>query len=414
MCAKIIPFKAIRPVRDKAHLVATRPYYSYTKQILTAKLIHNPYSFIHIINPEFRKSDKTEPNTVARFEKVKGKFNEFRKKGIFLKDKHPSFYLYRQTAGDHQFVGLIAGASIDEYNNGKIKIHEETISAREETFKLYLDVCGFNAEPVLLAYRENKEIMQLQDTLMTARPEYEYTSTDSLKHEVWIIDDEEMIHALSTNFASVENLYIADGHHRCASSALLSNEQEIKNPTTGQHQGLGSFMACLIPEGSLKIYDFNRLVADLNGRSPEEIIELLEANFIVTKAKKETRPTIKHEFTMYLNSKWYKLKLITPPLSENPTDHLDPRILSKLILHPILGITDLKTDSRILFLNGKNGMKGLQKKVDSGFAKIAFGLFPVSVRDLMHVADTNNIMPPKSTYIEPKLRSGLTIYELQD
>ena len=412
MCAKIIPFKAIRPARDKAHLVATRPYYSYTKQILKAKLIHNPYSFIHIINPEFRKADKTEPNTIGRFEKVRDKFNQFRDEGIFIQDEKPSFYLYRQSANDHEFVGLIVGASIDEYNKGEIKIHEETISAREETFKMYLDVCGFNAEPVLLAYKENREIMQLQKGLMSKRPEYEYTSTDTLKHELWVIDQPDLVQELAHQFETVKNLYIADGHHRCASSALLGNERLVENNFLNEKLSSSYFMAYLIPEGSLKIYDFNRLVSDLNNRSAEEIIVMLEDSFEVSLMKKEFRPTKKHEFAMYLHSKWYKLNLIQLPTSDNPTDHLDPRILSKLILHPILGIKDLKTDSRISFLNGKTGMKGLQKKVDSGLAKIAFGLYPVSVRDLMHVADTNNIMPPKSTYIEPKLRSGLTVYEL--
>ena len=412
MCAKIVPFKAIRPVRDKAHLVATRPYYSYTKQILKAKLIHNPYSFIHIINPEFRKADKTEPNTIERFEKVRDKFNQFRKEGIFVQDDIPSFYMYRQTANDHQFVGLIVGASIDEYNKGKIKIHEETISAREETFKMYLDVCGFNAEPVLLAYKENKEIMQLQKGLMSKSPEYEYTSTDTLKHELWVIDQPEVIQELTHQFDAINNLYIADGHHRCASSALLGNERLAANNVANRNLGSSYFMAYLIPEGSLKIYDFNRLVSDLNNRSVEEIIAMLENSFEVSRMKKVFRPNKKHEFAMYLQGNWYKLNLIQLPTSDNPTDHLDPRILSKLILHPILGIKDLKTDSRISFLNGKTGMKGLQKKVDNGLAKIAFGLYPVSVRDLMHVADTNNIMPPKSTYIEPKLRSGLTVYKL--
>ncbi len=412
MCAKIVPFKAIRPVRDKAHLVATRPYYSYTKQILKAKLIHNPYSFIHIINPEFRKADKTEPNTIERFEKVRDKFNQFRKEGIFVQDDIPSFYMYRQTANDHEFVGLIVGASIDEYNKGKIKIHEETISAREETFKMYLDVCGFNAEPVLLAYKENKEIMQLQKGLMSKRPEYEYTSTDTLKHELWVIDQPQVIQELTHQFDAINNLYIADGHHRCASSALLGNERLAANNVANRNLGSSYFMAYLIPEGSLKIYDFNRLVSDLNNRSVEEIIAMLENSFEVSRMKKVFRPNKKHEFAMYLQGNWYKLNLIQLPTSDNPTDHLDPRILSKLILHPILGIKDLKTDSRISFLNGKTGMKGLQKKVDNGLAKIAFGLYPVSVRDLMHVADTNNIMPPKSTYIEPKLRSGLTVYKL--
>jgi uncharacterized protein (DUF1015 family) len=413
MCAKIIPFKAIRPVRDKVHLVATRPYYSYTKQILTAKLIQNPYSFIHIINPEFKKSDRTKPNTIERFEKVRGKYAEFCDRGIFCQDQEDSFYLYRQTTTEQEFIGLIAGASVEEYNSGCIKIHEQTLPSREETFKMYLDVCGFNAEPVLLAHKDKQDIMDIYLGVMLNRPEYEYTSTDRVKHELWVISEPAIIQKITENFKEVKGLYIADGHHRSASSALLGEMRSAANP---DHQGTerhNYFMACLISENLLKIYDYNRLVSDLSGLSVNEVLEKLAHNFKIQKAPKRFKPREKSEFSMYLDGQWYQLNLnTTTPRSVNPSELLDSRILSKLVLGPILGITDIQNDPRISFLNGKSGMKGLEKKVNKGLAKIAFGLYPVSVRDLMHVADTNNMMPPKSTYIEPKLRSGLTIYEL--
>jgi len=412
MCAKIIPFKAIRPVRDKVHLVATRPYYSYTKQILTAKLIQNPYSFIHIINPEFKKSDKTQPNTVERFEKVSGKFTEFCENGVFLQENETSFYLYRQSSEEHQFVGLIAGASVEEYNAGKIKIHEQTLPSREQTFKMYLDVCGFNAEPVLLAHKDKTDLVGIYSIIMAERPEYEYSSTDRVKHELWVISDRNLIHEISESFNAIDHLYIADGHHRSSSSALLGEMRKEKNQSHTGKENYNYFMAYLISEKLLKIYDFNRMVADLNGLSSEQILDSLRLEFTVSKAKKRYKPTGKGEFSMYLDGQWYRLLLKNEPNIDNPAEQLDTRILSKLVLDPILGIKDIQNDSRISFLNGKSGMKGLEQRVNRGLAKIAFGLYPVSVRDLMHVADTNNMMPPKSTYIEPKLRSGLTIYEL--
>ena len=395
------------------HLVATRPYYSYTKQILTAKLIQNPYSFIHIINPEFKKSDRTKPNTIERFEKVRGKYAEFCERGIFCQDQEDSFYLYRQTTTEQEFIGLIAGASVEEYNSGYIKIHEQTLPSREETFKMYLDVCGFNAEPVLLAHKDKQDIMDIYLGVMLNRPEYEFTSTDRVKHELWVISEPAIIQKITENFKEVKGLYIADGHHRSASSALLGEMRSAANP---DHQGAerhNYFMACLISENLLKIYDYNRLVSDLNGLSVNEVLEKLAHNFKIQKAAKRFKPREKSEFSMYLNGQWYQLNLnTTTPRSVNPSELLDSRVLSKLVLGPILGITDIQNDPRISFLNGKSGMKGLEKKVNKGLAQIAFGLYPVSVRDLMHVADTNNMMPPKSTYIEPKLRSGLTIYEL--
>jgi len=413
MCAKIIPFKAIRPVRDKVHLVATRPYYSYTKQILTAKLIHNPYSFIHIINPEFKKSDKTKPNTIERFEKVRGKYAEFCNKGIFCQDQKTSFYLYRQTTAEQEFVGLIAGASVEEYKSGQIKIHEQTLPNREETFKMYLDVCGFNAEPVLLAHKDKEDLTDIYLDIMLNRPEYEYTSTDKVKHELWIVSEPAIIKNITDGFNKIKNLYIADGHHRSSSSALLGEMRCAANPDHKGNERYNYFMAFLISENLLKIYDYNRLVSDLNGLSADEVLEKLRINFNIKKARKRFKPREKSEFSMFLNGQWYQLNLNNAtPSSANPAEHLDSRILSKLVLGPILGITDIQNDPRISFLNGKSGMQGLEKKVNKGLAQIAFGLYPVSVRDLMHVADTNNMMPPKSTYIEPKLRSGLTIYEL--
>ncbi len=414
MCARIRPFRAIRPVRDKVHLVASRPYYTYSKQILNAKLIENPYTFIHIINPEFRKSDKTEPNSVERFQKVKSKFDEFIEKQIFIKDGTPSYYLYRQTVDKHEFVGIIAGSCIHDYLDGKIKVHEQTLTSREETFKMYLDVCGFNAEPVLLTHQDNDDVMKIYDDVMSERPEYEFTTSDTIKHEVWLIQNEEEIELLTNKFERLGDVYIADGHHRSSSSVLLGKERMEANPSHTGTEGYNFFLSYLIPESLLKIYDFNRLVKSLGKLTEEELISRLQDHFEVTREKKEFRPQKKHEFSMYLNRHWYKLEMKKTPVSDNPAHLLDPYILNELILDPIFGISDLKTDPNISFLSGKSGTQGLKKKVDKGLAEVAFGLFPVSVKELMEVADSGNIMPPKSTYIDPKLRSGLTIYDLTD
>jgi uncharacterized protein (DUF1015 family) len=402
-------FKAIRPTRDKAYLVATRPFYDYKKNVLEAKLEHNPYTFLHVINPEFHTGDKTAVNSPERFQKIRNKFDEFIRNGILIQDEMECLYLYRQTKEGHEFTGLIGGASVEQYKNGHIKKHEDTITEREKVFSEYLKIVEFNVEPVLLFHRKHEFLNQLFDQITEERPEYEFSSTEKTLHEVWVIKDLDRILEIQDYYREIENVYIADGHHRCASSARLSESLNQKDSPNKDH-----FLAYYISEEKLQILDFNRLIKDLNGLEVEDFLKKIEENFIINKTtEEEAKPTGLHELSMYLEGQWYKLTAIEGSFDrEHAIQRLDTDILNKNILTPILDIKDLKTDQRIRFLQGDVGMQGIQQQVDEGRAKVGFGLFPVSAEQLKRVADENLIMPPKSTWIEPKLRSGLTIFPL--
>lgn len=406
---KILPFRAIRPTRDKAHLVATMPYYTYKKHVLEAKMEQNPYTFLHVINPEYNDVEKTAPNSVERFLKIKQKFQDFIQEGIFIQDQKPCIYLYRQTKQDHVYLGLIGGASIEQYNNNHIKKHEATITSREEIFSTYLNTVRFNAEPVLLFHPKHDELCSLLNAIASHRAEYEFTSTEKIKHEVWVIDNVEAIEQIQKYYREIPDVYIADGHHRCASSARFTEGLPIPRKAEHEH-----FLAYLISEDKMFIMEFNRLVRDLGNFSDEEFLERVKENFSVKPVEDSAiKPASHHEIAMYLNKAWYR---IIPKENKYDASHatksLDTAILTDLLLTPILNIEDLKTDKRIDFIGGNRGLSGISDAVDSGKFKVGFALFPVSVDQLKRVSDENLIMPPKSTWIEPKLRSGLTIYPL--
>lgn len=414
--AKIRPFKAVRPTRDKVHLVASRPYYTYKPNILAAKLESNPYTFIHIINPEFNLSDedKTEPNSPQRFMKVRDKFNDFVKDGVLMQEEVPSYYIYQQTKNGHPFLGVIAGASISEYYENKIKKHEATLTSREEMFTNYLDIVGFNAEPVLLAHEKNIALDDLLVKICSDRPEFEFTTVDEVKHELWVVPENQNS-LLEDRFDEISVTYIADGHHRSASSARLSDL--IKHRYPNQEGSINSdfFLAYFIDESRLKILEFNRLAKTLNGHTNESFLEILNNDFVITKLDGACSPTQPHVFHICLSNGWYRAEC-KPGLtnSSDPVATIDAEILTQHVLSPILNIQDLKTDSNIDFSNGEEGHLGLEHAVQKGDYKVGFALFPVTMSQLKAVADKDAIMPPKSTWIEPKLRSGLTIYKIQE
>jgi uncharacterized protein (DUF1015 family) len=408
--SKIIPFKAVRPTRDKAYLLSSRPSYSYNKKHLESKLEGNPYTFLHVINPEFREDDSTKPNTVERFEKVRDKYDEFKSLGYFTQDEVPAIYIYRQITPTNTYIGIIAAASVDDYLNGKIKVHEHTLSQREEMFKKYLNVCKFNAESVLLTYKDNEDVDSLFEKYVNTRSEYEFTNTREIKHDLWIVSDQKDIEALQDAFTNVEHSYIADGHHRVSSSALYTQSQREKGYNGDEYYNY--FMAFYIAESKLKIFSYNRTISRLNDLTSEEFLLQIEKSFTLTISKEEYQPKSLHNLSMYFDGSWYSLTIKDEFIdNDNPVACLDAQLLSNLVLSPILGIHDLKTDNRVNFIEGTKGMKALQESVDSNKAKVAFGFFPVSIDQLKRVADTNNIMPPKSTWIEPKIRSGLTVFE---
>lgn len=417
--AKIRPFKAVRPSRDKAHLVASRPYYTYKPNILAAKMESNPYTFIHIINPEFNVSDedKTEPNSPERFMKVREKYNEFVEDGVLIQEEVPSYYIYQQTKNNHAFLGVIAGACIEEYYNNKIKKHEETLTSREEMFTNYLDIVGFNAEPVLLAHEKNLALDELLDEICSDRPEFEFATTDEVKHELWVIP-QEFNEALEARFNEINVSYIADGHHRSASSARLSDL--IKHRYPNQEEKVGGvnsdyFLAYFIDESRLKILEFNRLAKTLNGHTSESFLEAISEDFIISPLDGACSPAQAHHIHICLSDGWYKAECKPGILqSSDPVAAIDAELLTKHVLSPILNIQDLKTDSNIDFINGEEGHLGLELNVQKGTHKVGFALYPVSMEQLKAVADKDAIMPPKSTWIEPKLRSGLTIYKIKE
>lgn len=406
---KILPFRAIRPTRDKAHLVATMPYYTYKKNVLEAKLEHNPFTFLHVLNPEYHSVEKTPPNSVERFTNIRKKFESFIEEKIFIQDSKPCLYLYRQTKDHHEYLGLIGGASVDQYLSGHIKKHEETITTREETFSLYLNTVKFHAEPVLLFHEKHESLSALLEAISQHRPEYEYTSAEKIKHEIWLIENPEAIQQIQEYYKQIPDVYIADGHHRCASSAYYSTHLKGNLKEEQNH-----FMAYFISEDRMFIQDYNRLVSDLGNISDDDFIKRIQTHFDIESGDlKKSKPSGHHQMAMYMNRSWYKLVPKKEFINDShPVSSLDTAILTDLLLNPILGIKDLKIDRRIDFISGNKGMEGIQNAVDSEKFKVGFALFPVSTSQLKKVADEQLIMPPKSTWIEPKLRSGLTIYPL--
>jgi uncharacterized protein (DUF1015 family) len=408
----IHPFKAIRPTRDKAQLVSTRPLAAYRKHILRAKLDENPYTFLHIIHPEGDKEHQSKANSVERFEAVKSRYDSFIAQGILIQDSEESFYIYRQTKGTHQFTGVIAGVSIKEYKGDLIKKHEATITSRESMFTNYLNTTGFNAEPVLLAHKHLPELDKYLDKVTKARPEYEFSTTDKIKHELWVIDaqkDSKLIAIYST----LKELYIADGHHRSASSARLK-DTIIKN-NQDQFPNQDFFLAYLIDEQKLEILEFQRLVKHLNGLTPKSFLLACEAHFEIEELKKARRPTQRHEIVCLLGKSAYSLKIknLLPP-DKDIVKQLDAQILTDYILTPILGIEDLKTSRDIDFVPGTKDLKKVVDLVKKEDFKVGFLLYPVSIHEVKEVADQGGIMPPKSTWVEPKMRSGLTIYNINE
>ncbi len=401
---KVRPFKAIRPTRDKAHLFATRSYLTYSKETLKEKLEHNPYTFLHIINPEYKK--KYQKEGLERFKLVKQKLKEFEKTGILKKEEKKIFYLYRQRSRLYVFEGIIAACSVDDYLNGIIKGHENTITKREQMFTNYLNTTCFNADPVLLSYKGENRINDVIKSVSRTRAEYNFKTTNKVQHQLWLIDTQEDINLICKSFENIEKIYIADGHHRTASSALLAKKRNAKKDANSNY-----FMSFLIAENQLNIINFNRLLKNINTLSVTEFIEQIKNTYTVVESSFTERKE-KDEIGMYLDGKYYLLKAKKGSYRNDCVNRLDPAILFNNILSPILGIKDEKTDTNISFVAGNTPMEKIKESVDSGEFAVAFILKPIPIKALKEVSDKGKIMPPKSTYIEPKLRSGLTIYSI--
>lgn len=414
--ATVLPFKAIRPTNDKVHLVASRSVDGYNPSELKEKLSGNPYTFLHVINPDFEDGIRTRPGSKERLSKVKRRFKSFVREKVFKKDEKPAYYVYRQIKGENEYIGIIACTSIDDYMNGVIKIHEQTITQREEKLKEYLEVCEFNAEPVLFCYPNDPVLDELIQKRSEYAPDYDFTTTDKVRHTLWVVSDDKKVETISKRFAQIPAIYIADGHHRSASSALLGSlRRKQKKDFTGT-EAFNYYLGVFFSETQLRIYDYNRLVKEMDDLTVEELLKKLCEKFEVKVVDQEIfRPAKKHEISMYVEGKWYALTAKEGTYnSKDPVGSLDASILTEHILSPLFNIHDLKTDKRISFVPGIKGPEALKKSVDDGKAEVAFGLYPVTMDHLKWIADTNNIMPPKSTWVEPKMRSGLVIYSFED
>ena len=410
--SKIIPFRAVRPPRDKVHLVASRSYVSYDHAQLHQKLRDNPYSFIHIINPEFGDQIKTEPNSPERFDLIKNRYQDFIDREYLFQEDTDAFYIYRQTTPNQVFTGIVCGVDIREYLSGKIKIHEHTITSRVQTFTKYLDICDFNAEPVLLTFPHQKiDFHQLIDGVVKESPEYDFTTTNMNRHEVWVITDDKDITQIQKEFETINSLYIADGHHRMASSVNLGENRKARNSWTEDHI-CNYALAMLIPDDILSIQPFHRILQLEEEIDEVSLMETLSKNFEVQSCGNCFIPDEPQKFGMRLKSGWYTLKLKVEIEQKRVIDGLDPVVLTNQVLEPIFNIYDQKTDERISFIPGKDPIDSFEKAIDNGFYSVLFTLYPVSPEELFAVSDAGEVMPPKSTYIEPKLRSGLTMMKL--
>ena len=392
-------------------LVASRPYQEYSVEELKFQLDHNPYSFLHIINPGYKFHEDISGD--KKFRLVKNRYSEFKEEGIFIQDEHPCYYIYETQSRHQKYCGIIAAASVEDYENDIIKKHEDTISHRERLFKDYLKIVGFNTEPVLLTYPDSELVNEIISETMKQRPEYEFTSLNKETNRLWVVNDPDIAVQIKSEFEKMQAVYIADGHHRSASSSLLARESKENNPNHTGNEPYNYFLSYLIAESSLKLYEFNRLVRDLNGLSKKEFLMLLDEWFrIENRGEDLYKPSKKHHFSMYLDGEFYSLYLRKTNYEfTNSLSELDPYILYIKILQPLLGITDLKNDRRIAYLPGKNEPFEVKKAVDQGDFVVGFGMLPPTIEEVKQISDEGSIMPPKSTYIEPKLRSGLTVYE---
>lgn len=411
--AIIKPFKAVRPTRDKVALVTTRSYEIYDRKEIRTILKMNPFSFLHILEPGF-KFDKRVTGE-ERFKMVHNRYSEFKENDIFTTDEKPKFYLHQKSYNGATFWGIIALSSLKDYENNVIKKHENTLKEREEMFGHYLDVTGFNAEPVLITYPDNDYINNLYGKYKKLRAEYEFTTNKNRTHLLWLIEDDEEIKQIEEEFRKMESVYIADGHHRTASSLYLSNKLNQETNDFSGKSCYNYFMTYLIPESTLKISSFNRFIKDLNGLTKKEFLIRLDEYFrIENLGTTYYHPSQKHHFSMYLDGEYFKLYLRKLSYdAENPLEDLDSQILYKTILQPILGIDDLRNDKRIVYRPEILNQMQLKNVVDTGKFVVGFGMYAISAEELKSIADHNLTMPPKSTFIEPKLRSALTIFELK-
>lgn len=411
---RVKPFAAIRPPKDIVTEVAAPPYDVLNSE--EAKKMAGEKSLLHITKPEIDFDPMPEDHDPKVYDEAVKNFKEWKKKGWLAQDSKPCYYVYAQTMGDRTQYGLVLCAHTDDYAEGKIKKHELTRKDKEDDRMVHVRIQNANIEPVFFAYKDNSELNDIVSKAIAALPEYDFTDENGFGHKFWVISDDNDIKRITEIFSNdVDAFYVADGHHRTAAAARVGAEKKAANPHHTGEEEYNYFMAVCFPESQLKILDYNRVVKDLNGLTPEEFLSALSKDFDVKEEGTEIyHPSHLHNFSMYLGGKWYSLEAKDGRYDDSdPIGVLDVTILSNLVLDKILGIKDLRTDKRIDFVGGIRGLGELKRRVDSGEMKVAFALYPVSMDQLIAIADSGNIMPPKTTWFEPKLRSGLAIHSLE-
>ena len=412
--AKVKPFKGVRPPKHLVEQVASRPYDVLNSEEARAEAEGNEKSLYHIIKPEIDFEHGTDEHDPKVYDRAVENFHNFQKQGWLVEDDKEKYYIYAQTMDGRTQYGFVVAAWVNDYMEGRIKKHELTRRDKEEDRMKHVLINNANIEPVFFAFPDNEALEEIIRTVTAGEPEYDFVAPDGFGHTLWVIDDDAMISRISEEFDKIPNLYIADGHHRSAAAALVGAEKAKNNPDHRGDEEYNYFMAVAFPASHLKIIDYNRVVRDLNGLTEEEFLQRLSENFVVEEKGESTyTPAGLHNFALYLGGKWYSLTAKEGTYNDqDPIGVLDVTVSSDLILRDILGITDLRSDKRIDFVGGIRGLDELKRRVDSGEMKMALALYPVTMDQLINIADTGNIMPPKTTWFEPKLRSGLVIHKL--
>ena len=414
--AKVRPFKGVRPPVEFVTEVASRPYDVLNSEEARIEAEGNEKSLYHIIRPEIDFAPGTDEHAPEVYAKAVENFKKFQDKGWLVQDEKPCYYVYAQTMDGRTQYGFVVAASVEDYMSGRIKKHELTRRDKEEDRMKHVRINRANIEPVFFTFPDNAELEAVLKEVTAKEPVYDFVAADGFGHHFWVVDDDETISRITALFSGIPNMYIADGHHRSAAAALVGKEMADANPNHTGNEEYNYFLAVCFPASHLHVIDYNRLVRDLNGLSESEFMARLADNFVVeNKGTDVYKPQHLHNFSLYLNGEWYSLTAKQGTYDDDdPIGSLDVTISSDLILRDVLGITDLRSDKRIDFVGGIRGLEELKRRLDSGEMKLALALYPVTMGQIIKIADTGNIMPPKTTWFEPKLRSGLVIHKLDD
>lgn len=413
----IKPFRGLRPTRELAVKVASHPYDVLNREEALVLAKDNPYSFLHINKPEVDVDASVDVHDQSVYDKGRENLNRFIEEGVLQQDAEEKLYVYKQVMGNHEQIGLVAVASVEAYEKNLIKKHEFTRPEKEDDRVAHMEALGAQVGPVFLTYKSNVEVDALIAQATESTPEYEFDAEDGTHHVFWVIEDVTLSANLEAAFGDIDSLYVADGHHRSAAASRVKNLYQKRNPNHSGDESYNFFLVVLFPHNQMQILDYNRVVKDLQGADPAQFLKKLGENFEVEKADLQTaKPGAAKEFALYMDKQWYKLSpsqaLRSSIDNDDPVKSLDVSILQDSIFTPLLNIVDQRTDKRVDFVGGIRGLKELEKRVDSGDWQAAFALYPTSIESLMAIADANEVMPPKSTWFEPKLKSGLVVHVL--